>query len=183
MESGGDKNGEVDDVIRAVNSFKSTTEYDIDAVREFKALLDDLYYLTYVTITSRHEQLAEDEIFQDFVKNVFPAATMIKYETAFGSVNNAIIRKRFTDEIDCSVEGETNVIQIIKNLKEQTNFFEKIDSIFPPPPGVPPRPPRRPPALPEDLPEVEDDVDASKFARSIEEATYSGVKLDEIDIH
>lgn len=171
--SGGDKSYSVNSVINAVNRWKQ--KMIPSKILELKNALDEANYMVYVTVKALHQQIGEDPDLLNFFSKFYPASSNERYKQVFGDPNIAIARKRFMDEIECSEQGNKSVSQIASEIKSSTNIDETLRSagIDIPPVLVYPDPGLSKPSV--TTPE-------SRFARSIDEAKYSGVLLDSIEI-
>lgn len=91
-------------------------------VHGVKAALDDLNYLTYKAKETLAEELKTDTNLQQFFKHTYPGNSLPIYTEIFGSPDNAIIRKRFIDEIECKPDGSgESVITILDRLNKGTD--------------------------------------------------------------
>lgn len=179
LKNGGNKNGEVDAVIAKVNEIK---DYDAEIVHlGLKALLDKANYTFYLVTKNLHQEIGENEQLRNYFTQVYPGGIVEKYEPVFGDPNRYVIQKRFQDEVNCdATDGKSNVYEILKRMKDNTELKER----------VPKKPPRtvtvkpKPASPPTPQPEPEKPVAAPKYpghVNTMDEARYSNVLLKDID--
>lgn len=101
-------------------------------VHGIKAALDDLNYLVYKAQEELSEELKTDDRLKQFFKHAYPANTTPIYMDIFGNPDNAVIRKRFIDEVECPISQP--VISIIDQINKGT--FNSAD-LIPAPSNVP----------------------------------------------
>lgn len=141
---------------------------------ELKNAWDEANYAAYITMKALNEKIGQSQKLQELFSKVFPSNFNEHYKKIFGDPNIGIARKRFMDEIECGEQGNKSIAQIAKEIKESTDIDKVVNSLglqmprlkFLPPIAWP-KPPEQP---------------VSHFARSIEQAKYSGVLLDNIEI-
>lgn len=146
----GDVHNDPDEKIRNIyNRLMETVDMQQPyIVHGVKATLDELNYLTYKAKQTLAEELKTDADLQHFFNHMYPGSTIPIYKDLFGNPENAIVRKRFTSEIQCTNEDEGEaVISILDRFNKDTEHT--IEGI-PKPPGEPISPGR--PPLPPGLP-------------------------------
>lgn len=108
-------------------------------IHAIKAALDDLNYQCYKAKEALGDKVETDETIKDFFTHSYPGKTLEIYEEVFGDPQNAITRKRFTDEVRCPVGGlDESVIGIIDRINK--GAYESLDGVPLPPPtfmGIP----------------------------------------------
>lgn len=133
-------------------------------------MLDEAFYVAYTTMTELNERIGENAMLQSYFYSVFPGKLPAAYEKVFGDPNKAIVRKRFMDDLECTDQSDKTITDVINELKRETKIVDKVQST-------------KPESEPEPTPEEHKEVRApTRFARNINEAKYSGVSLDTIDI-
>lgn len=159
---------DLDRVIQKINSIK---DYEGPmAFHGLRALLDEANYEAYIAFKAVHEKIGTDLELTDYFRTVYPIPIIDKYIALFGDPNLPIIRKLYLDEVDCS--RPTEMIKVLKDYKSAVNLRNKFVTAVGPAPK---------PATPE-KPKPSKPKGPRRFARSIEEAKYSGVLLDSIEI-
>lgn len=102
-------------------------------VHGVKAYLDQLYYLSFNAKKTLTKELETDRDLQHFFAHVIPGDTIPVYEQLFGSVATAIMRKRFTNEADCTNTPSMTIIdQYAKGSGLSTDGIPKTGSQAPP---------------------------------------------------
>lgn len=157
---------EVDKLIQKINSLK-----DYEGAMRFhglKALLDEANYEANEAIKAVHEKVGSDKDLADYFRTVYPIPILGYYMAMFGNPNIYIVQRQYVDEVDC--KSPTEVLKVLKTYKEQTNIQDKFIKAV----GEPPKPVKPKPSKPKG---------DRRFARNIEEAKYSGILLDSIEIY
>lgn len=118
LRSGGNKNGKVDAVIARINKWKeSMTGGNVHSIKD---TLDEAVYVAYAAMTALHEKISSDVNLKGYFFYIFPSNIFEEYKKVFDDPRNAIVRKRFIDEIECSEERNTSVAKLLTRLKETT---------------------------------------------------------------
>lgn len=125
--------------------------------------------MAYTTMTELNERIGENAMLQSYFYGVFPGKIPTAYEKVFGDPNKAIVRKRFMDDLECTDRSQQTITEFINELKRETKLTDKVKSTRP----------RTEAEVPEEPKEV---TVPTRFARSINEAKYTGVSLDTIDL-
>lgn len=159
---------DVDKIIQKINNIK----YYEGPMRfhGLRALLDEANYEAYLAFKAVHQKIGTDLELTDYFRTVYPIPIIDKYIALFGDPNLPVIRKVYLDEVDCS--KPTEMIQVLKDYKKEIDLKSKFTIAVGPAPK-PATPAKPKPSKPKGT---------RKFARSIEEAKYSGVLLDSIEI-
>lgn len=99
-----------------------------NTIHGVKAAIDDLNYACFKAKEALSEELKTDVSIQNFFKHVYPANTVGTYTELFGNPESAVIRKRFTAEVQCPTGGfNESIISIIDKIKKGT--FHSVDLI------------------------------------------------------
>lgn len=157
----------MDAVITKVNELKGMD--NTMARHGLKALLDKANYEAYQVITNMHEKIGRDKSLADYLKDVYPAPITENYKKVYGDPNIAIVQGRFANEMECVVGGGGNITDVLKDFRAKTNIKDKTTSAV----GKP---------TTESVTIGEATQHTGRYARNIQEATYSNVMLDTIDI-
>lgn len=157
---------DIDDVITKINHLK-----DYEGPMSFyglKTLMDEANYEAYVAAKALHEKIGADKDLNDYFRTVYPLPVIDEYIALFGNPNLYLVRKMYTDEVDCTVP--TEIVKVLKDYKSNINLKQLIASSVGPAPVVP-KPAKPQPTKP-----------TGRFARNLKEAKYVGVLLDSINL-
>lgn len=195
IKDGGRQPANIDGIITAFTRIRAlATPPTINAV---KSLLDELNYLMIKAKMKLSIKIEEEQDVSTFMRHVYPGKALTYYENLFGdepfklegkklhTFEIAVLRKKFAEQANCGPTGR-DPWEVITEMSQNimTDFRDIIiwgigvdgegapssKPVTPSSPGTSKPSPGGPSKDPLDI----------RFARSLEEARYSGVKLHDL---
>lgn len=120
MKNGGEKNGDIRNVIEKMNQIKlMSTSPNMHSV---KAMLDELNFLVHKAKGVLGDKVNTNEDIQNFLRHIYPGKSIELYKAIFGDPKMALIRKLYAENVKCVDESKQTALSIIKDYDKSIDL-------------------------------------------------------------